>query len=125
MPDNFISGSDAYASVGGSSMNFNRWSVDMEGGIKKFYAFGSAFQRTLEGPNAATITLEGPYNQSNMAIAKNTVYALLLGWETSVEFSVSGRCESISFSTEISESGDPATVRVVFASDGSFTAAAV
>ena len=121
MPDNFISGNDGYTKLGAVAYNFGKWTFPIDGGVKKFFAFGSAFQRTSAGGISGQVTLEGPYNQGNMPLVLHTVYELHLGWAVGVEIVVNARLANIEYSNEVSAGGEPGGVSCVFESDGAFT----
>lgn len=117
------SGNDAFVKLGATTMAFAKWSLDFDSGNKKFFAFGSAFQRTLEGGKGATITLEGPYDNATMSLTMGTVFEIHLGLTAALELIVSGRLADGSIGTEIAQGGDPAGISVKFDSDGSFALA--
>ncbi len=121
MPDNFISGNDSYVKLGAQSYSFSKWRLPVDGGVKKFFTFGSNFQRTTAGGIAATPVVEGPYNSGNMPLTVNTVYELHLGFAVGVELVLNARLSSVEFSTEISAGGDPGQCSVTFESDGAFS----
>lgn len=120
MPDNFISGNEAYTKLGATSYTFNRWTLPIEGGVKKFFAFGSKFQRTTPGGISTQIVLEGPYNRGNMPLVLHAVYDVHLGFEAGVEMVVSARLANIEYGVAISQGGDPAGCKCTFESDGDF-----
>lgn len=121
MPDNYISGNESYVQLGAVTYNFSKWRLPIDGGVKKFFAFGSNFQRTLPGGIAAQPQVSGPYNQSNMPLVLNTVYVLHLGWAAGIELLLSARVANIEYSTEVSAGGEPGQCSVTFESEGSFT----
>lgn len=122
MPDNYISGNDAYVALGAVEYGFNKWTIPITGGVRKFFAFGSRYQRTLPGGISAQISLEGAYNQGNMPLVLHTVYAIHLGWEEGVEIVVNGRLDNIEFSNAIGQGGEPGgQAKCTFESDGEFT----
>ncbi len=122
MADNFISGNDGFAKLGTDAYNFNKWALPIEGGTKKFFAFGSDFQRTLPGGKSAQVSMEGAYNQSNMPLTIGTVYALHLGWAVGIELALSARCSNIEYSNAIGQGGEPGgQCKVTFDSEGTFT----
>jgi hypothetical protein len=126
MPDNFIDGNDAFVTMtappaAAVSYHFRKWSIPIEGGVRKFFAFGSKFQRTLPGGISSQVILEGAYNQGNMPLALHQLYAIELGWEVGISIEVTGRLANIEFSNEIGQGGEPGgQARCTFESDGSF-----
>lgn len=121
MSDNFISGNDAYVALDSVEYAFNKWTLPIEGGIRKFFAFGSKFQRTLPGGISSTIQLDGPYNQGNMPLALHALVEVHLGWEQGVELVVPARVANIEFSNAIGQGGEPGgQARVTLESNGEF-----
>ncbi len=123
MPDNFISGNDSYVKLGAASYSFGKWRLPVEGGVKKFFAFGHNFQRTTAGGVSATPVVEGPYNAGNMPLVVNQVYEVHLGFAVGVELVLNARLSTVEYSTQISAGDDPGQVSVTFESDGVFTIA--
>lgn len=121
MPDNYISGNDGYVKLGTTEYNFGNWKCSIDPGNKKFFAFGSRFQRTLPGGVAGTITAEGPYNAGNMPLTPGVVYEFHLGYESGLEIVVSARLGPIDFSNAIGAGGDPGQVSITADSEGEFT----
>lgn len=122
MADNFISGNDGYVKLDANEYAFGEWEFPIDGGTKRFFAFGSDFQRTLPGGKAAQISMKGAYNQGNMPLVVGVVYDLHLGWEVGVELSVSARVDKITYSNKVSAGGEPGgQCTVQFESDGPFT----
>lgn len=122
MPDNFISGNDAYVKLGVVEYAWKKWTLPVKGGTKVFFAFGSDFQRTLPGGKGAQITCEGAYNQGNMPLTVGVVYELHLGFADSIELVISARLSDPTFSAEIGAGGEPGgQLNAVFDSDGPFS----
>ncbi|AWM40309.1 hypothetical protein GobsT_12220 [Gemmata obscuriglobus] len=121
MPDNFISGNNSYVKLGAVAFSFNKWRLPLDGGVKKFFAFGHNFQRTLPGGVAGAPVCEGPYNAGNMPLALGALVVLHLGFAAGVELAVNARVSTIEYSSEISAGGDPAQCSVGFETDGEFT----
>lgn len=121
MPDNFISGNASYVKLGVLEYSFNKWRLPIDGGVKKFFAFGHNFQRTLPGGVAGQPQVSGPYNAGNMPLTINALYELHLGWAVGVELVVTARCANIEYGSEINAGGDPGQCSVTFESDGPFT----
>ena len=121
MADNFISGNESYVRLGSLSYSFAKWRLPIDAGVKKFFAFGSAAQRTLPGGYAGTPVCEGPYNAGNMPLALGALVELHLGFAPGVELAVNARIGSIEFSTEVSSGGEPAQCSVTFETHGDFT----
>ncbi|AMV25526.1 hypothetical protein VT84_14100 [Gemmata sp. SH-PL17] len=121
MPDAFISGNDSYVKLGAQSYSFNKWRLPVDGGVKKFFAFGSNKQRTTPGGVAASPVVEGAYNAGNMPLSINVVYELHLGFAIGVELVLNARLASVEYSTEMSAGGEPGMVSCTFESDGEFT----
>ncbi len=121
MPDNFISGNEIYIKLGAVSYSFSKWRLPIDGGVKKFFAAGHNFQRTLPGGIAGQPQVSGPYNQGNMPLVVNVVYELHLGWAAGIELVISGRVANIEYSNEVSAGGEPGQCSVTFESDGIFT----
>ncbi len=117
------SGNDAFVKLGSTAYAFSKWSIDFDSGNKKYHAFGSPAQKTLEGGYGGTVTLEGPYDNATMVLAMGTLYTLHLGLTASLELVVAGRVADGSIGTEISQGGDPAQVSVKFDTDGTFALA--
>ena len=121
MADNFISGVQGSFLVDDIAMNFKNWKFPIDGGTRKFFAFGSGFQRTLPGGISAEITAEGAYNQGNMPLALGALGDLVLGWDDNVNLTVTARLSNIEYSNEIGQGGEPGgQCKVTFASDGEF-----
>lgn len=121
MPDNFISGNDSYVKLGALAYNFGEWKLPIDGGVKKFFAFGSKFQRTLPGGIAAAPVVSGPYNAGNMPLALHAVYELHLGFAAGVELVVNARVSNIEFGSKIEAGGEPGgQCSVTFESEGDF-----
>ncbi len=120
MPDNFISGVDGYVKLGALAYNFKNWKLSVDPGLKKFFAFGSAFQRTLPGGIAGVITCTGPLNKGNTPLVPGVVYEFHLGWAFGLELVVNARLGPTDFETEISQGGDPAGVSITADSEGAF-----
>lgn len=121
MPDAFISGNSSYFRLGAVSYSFNGWRLNVDPGLKKFFAFGSAFQRTLPGGFAASISADGPYNAGNMPLTPGVVYEAHLGFDTGIEFVVSARLGPVDYTNKIQAGGDPATISVTLESEGAFS----
>lgn len=121
MPDNFISGNTGYVALGALSYSFGAWKLTVDPGTKKFFAFGSAFQRTLPGGFAATISCDGPYNAGNMPLTPGAVYEFHLGWALGLEFVCNARLGPIDYSNKIQPNGDPGTVGITADSEGAFS----
>ena len=117
----YISGNDGYVKLGALSYSFRNWRLTVDPGLKKFFAFGSAFQRTLPGGFAATLTAEGPYDAGNTPLVPGTVYEFHLGFAVGVEFVCNARLGPVEYGTEIAPGGDPATVNITADSDGTFS----
>lgn len=117
----FISGNDGYVKLGATSYSFNNWKLTVDPGNKKFFAFGSRFQRTLPGGVAGTISASGPYNSGSTALAPGTVYEFHLGWEAGVEIVVSARLGPVDFTNAVQPGGEPGTVGITADSEGTFT----
>lgn len=120
MPDNFISGNEAYVKLGVAAYSFNKWRIPIDGGVKKFFAFGSNFQLTLPGGIGAQIVVEGPYNQGNMPLVLNNLYAVHLGWMAGVEILVTARLAKIEYNNQLSSGGEPGGATCTFESHGAF-----
>ncbi len=121
MPDNYISGNDGYVKLGIVDYGFGEWSFPVEGGVKRFFAFGSKFQRTLPGGISAQINMKGAYNQGNMPLVLHNVYELHLGWAVGIELTVSGRLDKVHYSNKIGPGGEPGgQCEVTFESEGAF-----
>ncbi|AMV27372.1 hypothetical protein VT84_23435 [Gemmata sp. SH-PL17] len=123
MADNWISGNESYVKLGAVSYGFGKWRLPVEGGVKKFFAFGHNFQRTTAGGVSATPVVEGAYNAGNMPLVVNQVYELHLGFAVGVELVLNARLSTVEYSTQISAGDDPGQVSVTFESDGVFTIA--
>lgn len=121
MANDFISGNDSYVKLGVVAYQFNKWRLPIDGGTKKFFAFGSSFQRTLPGGKSAQPQVSGPYDAGNMPLAVGVVYELHLGWAVGLELVVSARVSNIDYSSEVSAGGEPGQCSVTFESEGSFT----
>lgn len=122
MPDTFYGGDTAYVKLGAASYSFNNWELPIDGGTKKFFAFGSNYQRTTAGGISGEVVCTGPYNVGNMPLVVNTIYELHLGHAPGVEHVVSARLANIKLSSTIDQGGDPDTIACTFFSDGAFTA---
>lgn len=121
MPDNFVSGVDGYTKLGAVAYNFGEWEFPVEGGTRKFFAFGHDFQRTLPGGKSAQITMRGAYNAGNMPLAVGVVYQLHLGWMAGIEIVVSGRLDKVRYSNKTGQGGEPGgQAECVFESEGVF-----
>ena len=121
MPDNYISGIDSYVKLGALPYSFKNWNFPVDGGVKKFFAFGSNFQRTLPGGISAEITMKGAYNQGNMPLVVGNVYEVHLGFAAGIEIVVNARLANVSFESEISAGGEPGgQCSCTFASEGAF-----
>ncbi len=116
----FISGNDGYLKIGALSYSFNEWKLNVEPGNKKFFAFGSAFQQTLPGGCAATITATGPYNAGATPLVPGALAEFHLGWATGIEFVVTARLGAVDWSNKIQPGGDPGTVGITADSHGIF-----
>jgi hypothetical protein len=119
--DNFIGGNDAYVQLDEILYSFKNWGFPIDGGTRKFFSFGSDFQRTLPGGKSAQVTMEGAYNQGNMPLVIGVVYEVHCGWEEGIEFLVSCRIDKIEYSNEIGAGGEPGgQCKVTMESEGSF-----
>ncbi len=122
MPDNFIGGADSYVKLDALAYNFGKWRLPYDGGVRKFFAFGSNFQRTTAGGISASPVVEGPYNAGNMPLVLNQIYALHLGFAVGIELLLNARLANIEYSSETGQGGEPGgQVTCTFESDGSFT----
>ncbi|MBP3956469.1 hypothetical protein J8F10_14405 [Gemmata sp. G18] len=121
MADNWISGNNSYVRLGAQSYEFGKWRLPVEGGVKKFFAFGHNFQRTTAGGVAATPVVDGAYNAGNMPLTVNALYELHLGFAAGIELALNARLSSVEYSAEISAGGDPGMVSCTFESDGEFS----
>jgi hypothetical protein len=120
VPDNFISGNDMYVKLGSTEYSFGAWTFTVDGGNKKFFAAGSAFQRTLPGGIAGTVEADGPYNSGNMPLQVGVVYEFHLGLETGDEFIVDARLGNVKYGNKIDAGGQPASCSISADSDGEF-----
>ena len=122
MADNFISGNDGAVTLGSTEYSFKKWTIPIEGGTRRFFAFGSDFQRTLPGGKSAQVVLEGAYNQGNMPLTIGAVVTVTLVWTTLISIGLSARISNIEFSNEIGQGGEPGgQCKVTLDSEGSFT----
>jgi hypothetical protein len=120
MPEpNFISGQDMYVQLGSTQYAFSNWTFTIDPGNKKFFAAGSAFQRTLPGGIAGTIEADGPYDSGNMPLQAGQIYEFHLGLETGDEFVVSARLGPVKYKNQVAGS-DPANCSITADSDGEF-----
>lgn len=120
MPDNFIGGNDMYVKLGATPYSFAEWTFTVDGGNKKFYAAGSAAQRTLAGGYAGTIASKGNYNSGNMPLQVGVVYVFHLGIETGDEFTLSARLATVEYHNAVEAGGTGATCSITADSDGDF-----
>jgi hypothetical protein len=121
VPDNFISGNEGYVKLGATAYTFGEWQFPVEGGTRKFFAFGSDFQKTLPGGKSAQVTVKGPYNAGNMALVVGDVYEMHLGWAAGVELVVSARLDKVDFGNKIGQGGEPGgQISCTFESEGAF-----
>jgi hypothetical protein len=119
----YTSGNDAAVKLGATSYGFAKWELNFDSGNKIFFAFGSAFQRTLEGGKGGRVTLTGPYDEGNMVLVMGQTYELHLMLTAALELIVTGRVADGNIGTEIAQGGDPAGISVNFDTDGSFALA--
>lgn len=121
MADNYISGKTGSVLIGATPYSFGKWKLAMKTGLPKVTNFTTAgYQLLVSGITAGTITIEGPYNQSNMAFACGTSYTFILGWTNAVSITVTAFIESIEASTDVEQAGH---VVITAQSSGTFTAA--
>lgn len=121
MPDQFIGGNDSYVKLGAVAYGFNKWNIPIDAGVKTFYVFGTQGQLTVAGGYGAEITAEGVYNAGNFPMIVGNLYDVHLGFAPGVELLVTARLANAEFSTQISQGGDPAGVKVTFKSHGNFS----
>lgn len=121
MPDNFIGGNDSYVKLGAVPYGFNEWTLPVDGGVKKFFAFGTQGQLTVAGGYGADFSMQGVYNAGNFPLVVNNLYDVHLGFAAGIELVVTARLANVEFSTKLSSGGDPAGVKCSWMSHGNFS----
>lgn len=123
MAYNPISGNNLTLSLAATAYTFGEWTYTIDGGIKKYFAAGSFFQRTLPGGVAGKITAKGTYDAGNMALAVGTVYAVILGIDSvlTLTFTCSARLASVEYHNVIESGGTGMSCTIELDTDGSFT----
>ncbi len=99
MADNYLSGKTGYVIVtpsanagGGDSVffSFAKWRLSIKVGKPKVTNFNTApYQALVSGIYAATVTLDGPYNQGSMPLQAGLQYDFVLGWAENIFITVS------------------------------------
>lgn len=118
----FISGKEGHVKVSTVEYKFGKWKASFKTNLPKVNNFTSAYQQLVSGLTSATLTIEGPYDNTAMAFTAGTEYTFLLGFTNTVELSVPAIVESIESSQDIE---DAARVTITAQSTGTFTAAIV
>ncbi len=80
----------------------------------------SGYMTRVAGMVDSTITLSGAYDLGNMPWVVNTSYSCVLQFTSVVTLTITGLCESITPSVDVTE---PEMMEVVVQNNGSFTAA--
>ena len=122
MPFNALSGVTGSVKVGATAFAFSKWSCAMKmklGDVSNFT--GGGYEQYVPGLTGAKVTLEGPYDQGNMAFAVGTAFTLLLGFTATITLTVLAVCETIDVDVDIMAPADK--VKLGFQSNGSFVAA--
>src|SRR5271166_4680908 len=89
MADNFLSGKQGQVEIASTTYSFRSWKAPMEIANPDITNFTSGgFQAILNAITKATITLEGPYNEGNMAFTVGNSYTFVLGYTNSISLTV-------------------------------------
>ena len=120
---NPLTGKNASVSVGGSSMNFDKWSFATSSILPDVTNFGSGGNQALTtGVRKVDVALEGPYDEGNMAIAYDTLYTLSCSWNGSINLTASGYVSDLNSTQDVKDAG---RIKVTFKSSGAFSVAIV
>ncbi len=115
-----VSGIGASVKIGTTTYAFEKWKISFKSGLPKVNNFTSVYQQLVGGITSATVTLEGPYDEGNMAFSVGSAVSFILSWDGSTHLTVPVLLESIDPSQDVNDAG---RVSVVGQSTGSFTAA--
>lgn len=119
---NPISGKEGSVQVGTATYAFKKWELAMDTNLPVVNNFTSAYQQLVSGVTSGTLTLEGPWDVSNMPLTTGNSYNFTLAVNNSVNLQVTAFVANITPSDDID---DAARVKVTAKTSGSFTAAIV
>lgn len=120
MADNYISGTSGLVTIGSTNYSFAKWRIAIKSGLPKVTNFNSTpYQLLVAGILSSTVTLEGPYNQGNMAFTAGVSYVWILKWTPSISLTITGFIEELT--PDDDADGSP-RVNITIQSSGSFTA---
>ncbi len=123
MADNYLAGKTGFVTIGSTSYSFAKWKSALKTALVKVTNFTTAgYQLLVAAITSATLTVEGPYNEGNMAFTAGVSYTWVLGFTTMVSLTISAFIEQISVDNDVE--GAP-RVEITAQSSGSFTAAIV
>lgn len=120
MTANYLSGITGAVLVGATAYSFSKWRIAIKCGLPKVTNFNTApYQQLVAGILSSTVTLEGPYDQGNMAFTAGTSYAFILRWTASISLTITGFIEELTPDEDVD--GSP-RVSITVQSNGTFTA---
>ena len=121
MADNFIVGKSGSVKIGAVSYSFDKWKVSFHAVLPVITNFTSGgYQALLSGLVDGTVTISGPYNNTNMGFTVGTTYTWLLNLTDAVGLSVPAIIESLEPDDAVADSP---RISITAKSTGSFTAA--
>lgn len=95
----------------------------MKTGTPKVTNFtGGGYRQLVSGITEGTVTVEGPYDNGNMAFTSGNSYDLTLQWTSGVTLAGTGILASLEPSMDVEDAG---RLKCTFEISGSFTAGVV